>query len=482
MSGLSGGVTAISVGCAIKDGGAWCSPATRGVAITSGSWDPAPVQITGLSSGATAISAGGRHACAVKDGGVWCWGANNLGQLGDEFNDSPVPVPVVPLSSGVSAISAGGDHTCALKDGGVWCWGGNVAGQLGNGTRHIAEPTPGPVPGLLSGVTAIAAGALHTCALKDGGVWCWGSNDYGELGDGTTSLSSLPVPVSGLSADVTAISAGSSNSCAVKLGRAWCWGYDREGELGIGSYVAGVQRVGQEPVALVPFQVPGLASGVSAISVGQVHVCAVKHGGVWCWGGNGFGEDVNFAPVEVSWPSAAPTPEPVPTPPSPPSSLPTHPSEFAGASIVVGTPALKDGKVQVPIIITGSIPMPYVGFVVHLRWDQAVFSSASASRTGTVLKSPICSQPVLDRDGGGATYECVGVDTVATGLLGTFELSPAASGCSPLHLFTFGAPDVGDDRSGTYMEVVLHDNYRETWLTLPTQYMDGTADASGHPC
>jgi alpha-tubulin suppressor-like RCC1 family protein len=251
---------------------------------SSGGLSLVPVNVSGLSSGVTQITAGADHTCALLDtGAVKCWGYSNYGQIGDGTSGTNrlTPVNVSGLSSGVTKISAGGEHTCALLSAGeVKCWGSNTGGQIGDGTSGTARRTPVSVSGLSSGVTQIAAGGEHTCALLSaGGMKCWGYNGQGQIGNGSSGGNVLvPVSVSGLASGVARI----SNTCALlTTGGVKCWGYNFRGRIGDGT--SGNFR-------LVPVDVVGLSSGVSRITEGGGHTCALLvAGGLKCWGDNFYG-------------------------------------------------------------------------------------------------------------------------------------------------------------------------------------------------
>ena len=168
-----------------------------------------------------------------------CWGSNQSGRLGngDTTGYSTTPVNVTGLSSGVTAVAAGGQHTCALlSGGGVKCWGNGDSSQTGTGVPSGSSPTPVDVAGLSSGVAALAAGGLHTCVLMSGGgAKCWGGNAFGQLGDGTLTIRSTPVDVIGLPGGLLDLDVEWHSCVATSAGPAYCWGRGGWGELGDGT-------------------------------------------------------------------------------------------------------------------------------------------------------------------------------------------------------------------------------------------------------
>jgi alpha-tubulin suppressor-like RCC1 family protein len=199
-----------------------------------------------------------------------------------------------PLA-GVTDISAGSEHSCArTNDGAAWCWGHNDWGQLGDGTtrnRTRAVQVTKAGGGVLPGVTAVSASWNHSCArTNDGAAWCWGTNGAGELGNGTTNARYRAVQVvkagGGVLAGVTAISADGSHSCArTSDGAAWCWGFNFYGRLGDGTTRNRTRAVQVTKAG------GGALPGVTAVSAGGQHSCArTNDGGAWCWGLNYYGE------------------------------------------------------------------------------------------------------------------------------------------------------------------------------------------------
>jgi alpha-tubulin suppressor-like RCC1 family protein len=235
-----------------------------------------PVQVTGL-TGMIAVAAGGDTSYALKsDGTVWAWGYDGQGQLGNGTSDENphgTPTKVKNLSTAV-AISAGVEHGLAVLAGGTLsAWGDNQNSELGAATtakcgfyRSPCSPIPVLVKGM-SGVTAVSGGYGYTLALKsDGSAWGWGTDGYGELGNGSAQLyGSVKTPVKAKVQGVVAIAAGASHSLWLRSdGTVWATGYNGDGQLGDGTFNDSV----------IPVQAK--VSGVSVIAAGHGHSLAVR--------------------------------------------------------------------------------------------------------------------------------------------------------------------------------------------------------------
>jgi len=225
-----------------------------------------------------ALAVGGDTTCGLTTAGaVSCWGDGAYGALanGSTGGRSLVPLPCAQLAFGVTAVALGGHHGCALRNTGeVLCWGDDEQGQLGDGL-NIPTSTPHPPQGLVTTVAHVATGGSHTCVVTTGGAaYCWGDNTSGQLGSSSaSSQSSAPVAVTGLASGVSAIAAGGAFTCALLgTGQLVCWGDGSRGQLG-GSTSSNA------PVA-VPLPAP-----VKAIAAGANHACALaQSGSVLCWG------------------------------------------------------------------------------------------------------------------------------------------------------------------------------------------------------
>ncbi|WP_051327499.1 thrombospondin type 3 repeat-containing protein [Desulfatibacillum aliphaticivorans] len=247
--------------------------------------------VSGCGNAVPIVAAGYRHSLALTSGGeVFAWGSNGAGQLGlgtsGDGADERTPQKVNALSN-VTALAAGEFHSLALaRDGSVWSWGNNLWGQLGLGTSgsNTDKATPQKVEAL-SNVVAIVAGSYHTLALaRDGSVWAWGDNYYGQLGLGTSGLGadeSTPQKVEALS-NAAAIVAGDNHSLALaRDGSVWSWGRNDYGQLGLMDY---------SEIKTTPQQVTGIA-GLVAMAGGGLHTLAVtQDGAVWAWGYNEYGQ------------------------------------------------------------------------------------------------------------------------------------------------------------------------------------------------
>lgn len=237
--------------------------------------------VAAVAQNASSVSAGSTHTCAVINAGLQCWGTNDLGELGDNgiYIRADVPLPVIPPGSRVTAVAAGSRSTCAVVDGGLKCWGANSFGQLGNNSTSPTAVQVQVIPAS-SGVTAVTFGTTHACAAVGGGVQCWGDNSFRQLGNNSAVLKSLvPVQVIAAGSGITDVSAGYRHTCALGGGGVQCWGHNT---FGIGD--------GSSTLAPVPVQVIAPGGGATSITVGDRHSCAVVSGGVKCWGNNDSGQ------------------------------------------------------------------------------------------------------------------------------------------------------------------------------------------------
>jgi alpha-tubulin suppressor-like RCC1 family protein len=226
------------------------------------------------------IAAGSDFACArISDGGIACWGRGDLGQTGDGFDEPKdrIFATRVPSISTAIGIAAGQTHACALtKDKSVYCWGSNDFWQLGNNTSTVAR-FPVQVQGIPS-IKQIASGTNHSCALAENGfAYCWGDNRFGQLGNGNKSLfKTAPAIVLGIS-NINLLQLGANTSCAITTTpEVRCWGWGRDGQL------AGIEIANQY------FPTETSLKNLTAISPGRTKACGVFNSSnsslLYCWG------------------------------------------------------------------------------------------------------------------------------------------------------------------------------------------------------
>ncbi|HEY0839351.1 MAG TPA: hypothetical protein VGD74_04135, partial [Vulgatibacter sp.] len=246
---------------------------------------PAPVPVFGTLF-FDSISAGGSHTCALEGETAWCWGANFDGALGvgdDLIYSAALPLPVAGEHE-FTQIVAAAYNTCALdSDGAAWCWGYNEFGAVGDGSDVAISYEPVAVAGGHV-FDSIAGTGSHLCGLTAAGeAWCWGGNEFGQLGSSVAGFawsSNVPVPVDGGLVFRT-IAPAANHTCALdEDGSAWCWGNDDYGQLGWANPGFG----GPEPV-----RVHGGLAFESIAASGTATCARTADGSSWCWGHNGSG-------------------------------------------------------------------------------------------------------------------------------------------------------------------------------------------------
>lgn len=254
---------------------------------------------TPVSSGLTfrQLSGGRYHTCGITLAGVaYCWGQNVDGRLGTgDFTPSAVPVQVgTPVA--FQQVGSGWNHSCGLSKAGIaYCWGFNQEGEVGAPIFPDSVAVTYPRPVSAQSFKDLAVGGLHSCAVEfDEEVWCWGLNNFGQLGDSSTRwtlnnvVDSTGKPITGLPVKVRTplkmqkVAAGAYHSCGLSDGNAYCWGDNRQGQLGDGSSTGSLTPVAVAMPAGVTF---------ASISAGDTYSCAVSTTGqAYCWGDNQFGQ------------------------------------------------------------------------------------------------------------------------------------------------------------------------------------------------
>ncbi len=220
------------------DGSIHCWGANDAGQLGDGSREgrPSPVRV-GAGGSFTLVTAGWRHTCALDaQGRAFCWGEGSSGQLGSGDEGNTATPREVMGGHRFRSLDAGNAHTCGVRsrDGAVLCWGSNQFGQVGDGAQ--AQTTVPVVMEAPRAFVSVTAGGAHSCALtSDGTAYCWGRNAFGQLGNGTTQDRSRPEPVIG-GHEFTSIHALGSHTCGLsRVGRTHCWGYNLEGQLGDGT-------------------------------------------------------------------------------------------------------------------------------------------------------------------------------------------------------------------------------------------------------
>ena len=280
--------------------------------LTANQQSPTPVAT--IANGASKFAAQQNNSCAISQGALYCWGNNLEGQLGSGAVTPPIaegslvapePTPATPpgLENNVADVAVGAFHTCAVQAGKLLCWGRNVEGQIGTAAQNQVRVLTPQVPiGLDVDISQVAAGSHHTCAIKNAALYCWGENRLGQLGAGDViSPQFAPRLVPGFEADVTSVFAGEQQTCAIKAGKLYCWGRNNFGQLGLGNTTSPITS---------PTEVIKEGFTIEAVTIGGNHTCAFYNDKkLYCFGFGangrlGLGDEVNYTSPNLPVPLA----------------------------------------------------------------------------------------------------------------------------------------------------------------------------------
>jgi alpha-tubulin suppressor-like RCC1 family protein/endonuclease/exonuclease/phosphatase family metal-dependent hydrolase len=285
---VSDGATSVSAGgqdSCVTDGGgiATCRGANQfgqlGDGTTTGRSSFAPVKGTGWQS----ISTSGATTCGIKTGGtLWCWGLNNFAQLGAGNTTARTKPQQVGTGQDWKKVATSWFNTCAITGAGaLYCWGQNLRGAAGTGSTSRMVTKPRLVGSASADWVDVSTAGWHTCGVRrDGSLWCWGQNLFGQVGNAKAGVQAAPSRV-GTASSWTGVTTSWGHSCAVSaIGELWCWGLNKDGQLGVGNRTD----------AWTPQRVaPGTVW--TAVAAGDANTCGLDDtGSTWCWGGNRYGQ------------------------------------------------------------------------------------------------------------------------------------------------------------------------------------------------
>lgn len=351
------------------------------------------------------VIAGGNSTCAIKNAGqLFCWGANNHGQLGDgTTQDRNVPTPLVaPFNVTGSVMNSGGmaisdTHACATSDAGnyeLYCWGDNAFGQIGDGTTSD-RLAPTTVTGVVNtqGTKAVAVASGTTCARANGSVSnrsavkCWGLNDLGQVGDGTTANKSTPTNVTGaFTNDVTNTSmnlAGAGKTmCAHVALSLYCWGNNSSNQI---TSAATANYTSATIIVAAGSFTNNANLGNDAIVVSPSVTNGFVCYGRYCWGDNTWGQlsqnNTTAAPSAVNTKTGTVTADAVAAPTIVSATFGTNP-----AKIVVKLSGLLSGA-NVNVLVTPADPP--AGANIQPNYSVPTITNGEATITITGLTSMV---------------------------------------------------------------------------------------------
>jgi alpha-tubulin suppressor-like RCC1 family protein len=244
-----------------------------------------PVQTIAGGTNWSSVACGYRYTAAIKtDGTLWTWGYNLYGALGDNTTvRKSSPIQTIAGGTNWNFVACGNYHTAAIKtDGTLWLWGSGTSGQLGDATI-VSKSSP--VQTVTGGTnwSQVEGGFIHVAAIKtDGTLWTWGNNNFGQLGDNTTTSRSSPIQTIAGGTNWESVYCGKFFTAAIKTdGTLWTWGSNSYGQLGDNTSV----------IKSSPVQTIAGGTNWSSVACGNDHTAAIKTDGtLWTWGYNYFGQ------------------------------------------------------------------------------------------------------------------------------------------------------------------------------------------------